>query len=559
MNSKFNYFFFDMYSKRAGFFFNNSEKIGSLFGLSLSFIYIIISIVMLINILITTIQRKEVKVYDTSINAQEMPQINIDSNNLYFAFGMEDPKSLLRYIDETIYYPKILFIDRLKINGKFETISKKTLQYERCIKENFGQNYQHFFTSGELNNSYCLKDFNYNLTFAGGYKYDRMSYIRILVYPCKNTTDNKNHCKSREIIDNYLTNGYFSVLIKDFGLNPSNFSFPVLPSLQDIYTTTDRRILRNFYIKFGLTEIHTDINLINEKIEKAKYLQYRNNFQTFQFREEKDYLNGKEFCITHLELEDSIIIQKRTYTKLSEVFSKIGGYMQLMNTAFSLLVLLISKFNTEMKLINSIFHFNIQEKKMGLKFKSLDHESVNHLTSNKNLIFSSRNSIKNIEFNNNLNINKSKNQLNIMDNSSNMSSVLNASYNNNKNAINIVNAPLSKGGMTPKNRSNIKNNGFFLGSVKSNEFFPKAQINNGYNGGVKLKTNTTIFKEDIKLNLFDILCYTKNSKKKKDIELFKLGNSFYRKRMDIVHVFTLLIITEKVLIKNNEKIMIYCS
>ena len=95
---------------------------------------------MLINILISTIQRKEVKVYDTSINAQEMPQINIDSNNLYFAFGMEDPKSLLRYIDETIYYPKILFIDRLKINGKFETISKKTLQYERCIKENFGQN-----------------------------------------------------------------------------------------------------------------------------------------------------------------------------------------------------------------------------------------------------------------------------------------------------------------------------------------------------------------------------------------------------------------------------------
>ena len=182
----------------------------------------------------------------------------------------------------------------------------------------------------------------------------------MLIYPCKNTTENKNHCKSRKIIDNYFTSGYFSVLIKDFGLNPSNFSFPVLPTLKDIYTTIDRRILRNFYIKFGVTEIHTDVSIINENIEKEKYLQYRNNFQTFQFREEKDYLAGKSMCVTHLELDDSVFIQKRIYTKLSEVFSKIGGYMQLMNTAFSLLTLLINNFHTELKLMNSIFHFNIK-------------------------------------------------------------------------------------------------------------------------------------------------------------------------------------------------------
>ncbi len=144
MNSKFNYFIFDMYSKRVGFYFNKHEKIGSLFGLLLSVIYIGVSIVMLANYLILAIQRKEVRVYDTSVYAQEMPQINIDSNNLYFGFGMEDPKNLLRYVDETIYYPKILFIERIKVNGQFETITKKTLEYERCKAENFGQNYQHF-------------------------------------------------------------------------------------------------------------------------------------------------------------------------------------------------------------------------------------------------------------------------------------------------------------------------------------------------------------------------------------------------------------------------------
>ena len=118
MNSKFNYFFFDIFSKRIGFFFNNQEKIGSFFGLLLSFIYFVVSIVIFVNYLILTIRRNEVKVYDTSIHAQKMPSITIDSNSLYFAFGVEDPINSLRYIDETIYYPQILFIDRIKADGR---------------------------------------------------------------------------------------------------------------------------------------------------------------------------------------------------------------------------------------------------------------------------------------------------------------------------------------------------------------------------------------------------------------------------------------------------------
>ena len=127
-----------------------------------------------------------------------------------------------------------------------------------------------------------------------------------------------------------------------------------------------------------------------------------------------------------MKLDDTIIIQRRAYTKLSDIFSKVGGYMQLINTVFSLLTLITNRFQTEIKLLNSIFNFNIKEKKMGLKFRSLDQQSKNHLTSNKNLIFSSKKSLKNIEFDNS----RSKNKLNYIDiNCSNVSSILNASDN----------------------------------------------------------------------------------------------------------------------------------
>jgi len=89
------------------------------------------------------------------------------------------------------------------------------------IKENFGDDYQKFFSKDELNTSYCLKQFN--VTLAGRYKYDKMSYIRLKIFPCVNKTENKNHCKPREVIDKYIFGSYLSILIKDIDLNPNNY------------------------------------------------------------------------------------------------------------------------------------------------------------------------------------------------------------------------------------------------------------------------------------------------------------------------------------------------
>lgn len=58
MGSKFNLLFFDIYSKRASFFYNNHEKIGSLFGLVLTLIYISVSLILFIYYIALTLKRK---------------------------------------------------------------------------------------------------------------------------------------------------------------------------------------------------------------------------------------------------------------------------------------------------------------------------------------------------------------------------------------------------------------------------------------------------------------------------------------------------------------------
>ena len=561
MGSKFNLLFFDIYSKRASFFYNNHEKIGSLFGLVLTLIYISVSLILFIYYIAMTLERKNIIVYDSTIFSNELLSININASNFYFAFGIENKDTLNRFIDETIYYPEIVFIEREKVNGEFITISQKILEYEDCKEENFGENYQHLLVKGELNNSYCLKDFNSNLQLTGGFKYEKMSYIRIKIFPCKNTTKNNNHCRSQDEIDSFLSNGYLSILVKDFGLNPSNFTSPVIPTFRDLFTAIDKHLYRNMVLKYGLTEVNTDEGLIFEEMKKEKFLQFRESVQTSSFLDEENYKNGTEICLLQLRLDDIIYIQKRKYTKISEIFSRIGGYMQLIYTLFSIMALFLNKLNLELKIINSIFNFDVDQKKMALKYQSLrDFDSISIPSYNKNLIFSSMKSMK---------INKKSSKVDIKDrkhfmSNKNISSIFNLakdkklddSQNSKLEIIRSKNSNIQ----TPKainikkvdSRRNVckKDCNGILNKVNLPKLnLPSIAINNNNKDS---NNNLKNFDEKIHFSLFDYFFRKKNLSIEKQIELYKLGINFYKKRMDLIHVFTLLLITEKILLKKSK-------
>ena len=561
MNPKINWLNFDIYAKRAGFFYKNQERIGSYFGLFLTILYILLSLILLSYYFILTVQRKEIKVYDSTLYAQEMPIIHLDKSNFNFAFGLEDPITLNRFVDETIYIAEVALIDKVKINGQLVNDNVTVLPIEKCkSEEDFGQNYKHLFLEGELSNSYCLKNFNYNLTLVGGFKYDQMSYIRIKIFPCKNSTENNYHCKPQEVLNNKMTSSYFSILLKDIGLNPSNNSFPTLPTLQDLYTTVDRRFYKNYLLNFGLTEVQTDEGLLTENIKREKYIQFRKEVQTFSFRDESEFIDGKDICLVQIRFDDNTIVQKRVYTKISEMLSHLGGYMQLMNTAFVLLALMMNKIDSELKIINSIFNFNLKKNKMTLKIKSLILLSSMYLYPRKMSIFTTEDSLKkrktlqperNLSNNNliikrnsqiispisqiNLYVNKQifRNKINNANNNNKIS--LFSSYDDNKNKSSHSNIKINE---------NEENNNNPYGD----EFIPRINFNTGYKGNnISLKE----YKEYINLNLLDYFCPCRDMKKKRIIQLYLFANAFYRKRMDIANVFTHLILTEKSLIKNN--------
>ena len=567
MESTLNYYFnFDMYARSPNFYFKNHDRINTCFGTLLTLIYIVVSLTLFIYQLIMTIQRKNFKVYDSTIYGQEMPFIDLNSNTLYFAFGLEDPQTMNRFIDDSIYVAKIVFVDKAKINDELVTVYQQNLDFEKCNVINFGENYQHLFLEDELNNSYCLKKFERNLTLAGGYKYERFSYIRIRIYPCVNSTENNFTCKSQEEIDRFMSSGYFSIILKDIGLNPSNYSIPVLPTLQDLYTTIDKKIYKNYILNLGVTEIHTDIGLFQEKIKTQKYLQFRKEMETFTFRNEEEYYQGKSVIIAQLKLDDNINVQTRSYVKIPEIFSTIGGYMQLMNTAFLLFSIIVNKFNLELKILNSIFKFNLKKKKIIMKLQKLNDWEDMRVSSIHSPTVNFK-KMTNISRHLDLLDNKSKNSL-IKENEINNISYLNLSENKNdaenksksiilkkikrkSNALPFENSKMEHSNKISKKNLNLnlrntqehhKENGtnYNLLNSKKNNFFNEMSYKD--------------FNDNIELNMFDYCCcHLIHEKRHKIIELYNIANSFYRKKLDVINVFNLLLLTEKNLMKNNNE------
>ena len=529
---------FDIYSTRISFFSNNRERIGSYFGLILTIIYFIVSIILIIIYSLHAVKRTDLRLYDYTSLSSNTPSININSSMINFAFGLEDKISLNRFIDPSIYYPEILYLERVKLpGGEFETQKKVELEYDRCTKEHFGINYKDLLVENELNNSYCLSDFN--LTLAGGYKFDIMNYIRIKIIPCVNSTKNNFTCKSRDEIDYYINGGYLSILFMDIGLNPSNFSNPIIHTLQDLYTTVDKQIFRDFILNFQIDEIQTDTGLIGENINKEKYLQFLSKEQFFYFRSEEEYYSGKQIGAIQIMLSDLVHIQRRSYKKLQETFSNIGGYMKLLSTMFTLISLIKNKLNLELKIMNELFFFNTKENKMTMKIRD-----IKDFTAIKNIDYMKNSYKRTSLFLKKNYIIKSSNALSVLNKPNNIT-IGNNINQNNKNYF-----PMNRHSniLQDKNK-NLDCSKSGLKSLIQKEVYSRPyKVCSNLNKTVEpnLTENSNI---NININLLDYYCFGKICEKSKPLELFEIAVSLYRKRMDIVNVFTILLLTEKIILK----------
>ena len=560
---------FDIFAKNLGLFYNGSEKIGSIFGLTLSIIYILASLFIFIYYTISIIRKEELQVNDSTEYSEDVPYINLNNSDLfYFAFGVENAENASRFVDETIYRARAVYYYGKKntSGGAFNTIEYRDLNIERCKVEKFGKEYQHLFTKGEFDDSYCVS--NLDLALTGGFIYDKFSCIRILIYPCKNTSANHNHCKPQEEIDKVLAGGYFSILLKDIGLNPNNRSFPILPTIQDFYTTISKDFYKDVIFNYEITDIITDDGIISENKKTERYLKYDRIKESFYLRNDTEfYYQGKSICKIEIRLSDNIHVQRRIYKKFASALSTTGGYMQLIYTIFMLLSLIPNQFKLETIIVNGLLKLSALNKEANLSIKlHLNKDSRNSQVSNNMIIDNGKSKINGRFQNSNLNLNVSnleeekisKFSNNYIEQKDEPISILKLQKNNHINIIkdnpslNKENDKEKENSLIDQSINNIskaeiypKSTGFNIinpdkysfNKSSNNKIFFNNNSNKNNNNFILSRTKTQDIKE-INFNIFQYYCFRRcYDKKRKKINTFNNCILLYKEQMDIINIF----------------------
>ena len=557
----------DIFAKKLGLFYNGREKIGSTFGLTLTLIYILASLFIFIYYTISIIKKEELQVNDSTEYSNDVPYINLNNSDLfYFAFGVENAENASRFVDETIYRARAVYYYGKKntSGGAFNTIEYRDLKIEKCKVEKFGKSYQHLFTKGEFDDSYCVS--NFDLALIGGFIYDQFSCIRILIYPCYNTSANHNHCKPQEEIDKVLAGGYFSILLKDIGLNPNNHSYPILPTIQDFYTTISKDFYKDVIFSYEITDVESDDGIFYEKKKTERYLKYDRIKESFYLRNDTEYYyKGKSICKIEIRLSDNIHVQRRVYKKFASALSTTGGYMQLIYTIFMLLSLVPNQFKLETIIVNGLLYLSASDKDANLSIKyHLTRDSRNSRISNM-IIDNGKNKInskfQNLNANPNININLEEEKISKISN--NLNDQKDDSYNIIKIKKNHRNSLIKEIPSLIKKKENENENSLIdqsINNISKNEIYPKSTgLNMIYPDNLSLNKNSNkklffhnnsnknnIFSfnraktqeiKEINFNFIEYYCLRRCHEKKKKIDTFNKCILLYKEQMDIINIF----------------------
>ena len=557
----------DIFAKKLGLFYDGKEKIGSAFGLTLTIIYILASLFIFIYYTISIIKKEDLQVNDSTEYSNDVPYINLNNSDLfYFAFGVENAENASRFVDETIYRARAVYYYGKKntSGGAFNTIEYRDLKIEKCKVEKFGKDYQHLFTEGEFDDSYCVS--NFDLALTGGFIYDQFSCIRILLYPCYNTTSNNNRCKPQEEIDKVLAGGYFSVLLKDIGLNPNNLSHPVLPTIQDFYTTISKDFYKDVIFNYEITDIISDEGIFYEKKKTERYLKYDRIKESFYLRNDTEYYKGKSICKIEIRLSDNIHVQRRIYKKFVSALSTTGGYMQMIYTLFMLLSLMPNQFKLETIIVNRLFSLSTNNKEINLTMKY--HLSKNSRISrisnmnNDNGKNKINRGLDNSNINSNININLEEEKLSKNSNNYNEqkddSNIIMRLKNNHRNSL-IKEIPSFNKGKDKEKEISLMDQS--INNISKNEIYPKStgfniinpenlsfnknsnkkpsvHNNSNKNNGFMLNRAKTQEIQEINFNFIEYYCFRKCfDKKKRKIDIFNKCILLYKEQMDIIIIF----------------------
>ena len=520
----------DFYGFTPNLYIGNHKKSGTLFGFCLSFLTLILYICVISYFIEKLFNNSDVNVLTSTKILDKIDNLKLNKNSFYFNFYLEHPYNYTPILDESIYYPKVYYKEAIRNNiDGFEWI-EHDLNVSNCELNDFGEEYQQFYLNRKIENMYCIK--NLNESIYGSFVKEKYSFIYIELYECKNTSISQK-CKSHNEINNLLDGSFISIEYQSFSINPKNYKNPNKPCLNEFYTSISHNYYKEIHLYLKKLILKTDNGFIFENINEKKFIQLDYSNDMISFKQNNKHSNFMEISIKYSDKNEEI---HRSYLKVQNVISQIGGFINSIYTTFSLINYFFTSGIIYEKIINKIFYINFDKNLKPSK-------SLLKLTNYKKKVFFDINNMYNnsmTNYNNSMFIEENSNQeLNFTNkNIKNTNLLIMNIKNNEKNKYNNQN--IIKILLTEK-KNNINDN--ISNKIYNNQ---NDEDNNNKNFNIininkfkiNRKTNSLRFsiKNKIKISYFESLFPKLYKKKNNNIMLFFKGKKIIQQNLDIIYI-----------------------
>ncbi len=350
-------------------YYKDKSKLTSILGGIISLLIIVVMVIF------TYISGKEIFDHNNptvllSSNYDVNPrQYNLTEKNFGLFVGMQD-SSANYYIDDRVY--DLVVLSRRRFTSKNQDNSlkivsqTKKLDIEKCDLKKHFPNFQNLFSDQDLLNLNCINPKQLNeLALKGSFDNEEYFSLSVRVFPCKNSTENSNKCKSIEEIDKKLNGGYFVINLLDTIFDHKNYTHPESKIRRNYFTSMSRKYYKELYFWMKNVDYITDRGIIDKDLFLDSLLLLNNIAENIDFRESDFFIN------VSIRLQYTREIYNKQYLKITDIIAKIG-------VLFKGIVLVVGFLYDNLRTINfnlNIFTdlYNIQDtyKKLVLNKKNL--------------------------------------------------------------------------------------------------------------------------------------------------------------------------------------------
>ncbi|CAD8072532.1 unnamed protein product [Paramecium sonneborni] len=311
-----------------------------------------------------------------------------DNFTLQFAFQYQNRTN---YINESIYIPEAYLVYKqiTEVNGKKKEYNNKTvIPISKCSKNGIIQDeLAEQFDDQDPSNTYCL-DWSRidSLSLFGTDDAPEYQYINVSFSVCQNGSKPGVVCADNNTIQNVLNRNYIHFQLTSYIINLRDFTTPLIPKVEDIYTTISARVTKDVEIFMQPITTITDFGYFQKEIRKDTTIRY------FSDKEIIDFNTDTSLANVVIRLSDTEQVSYRIYPKVQDVLASAGGLWQIIIAVALFLQKPFSELAYSIEIINKLFNFE-QETTNKDRNKPKSNENLNETKPSK-ILLPTQNDIK---------------------------------------------------------------------------------------------------------------------------------------------------------------------